>query len=106
MAHFRLTANVVKVLRAFLDEPGGECLDTDLVEDHYGYQLMAATGLPSGTLYPIVARMEAAGWVQAREEDVDPAVVRRKPRRYYRLTALGRVEARIAVDRQDRAVGR
>jgi hypothetical protein len=48
------------VLRAFLAEPGTE---------RYGLQLRAETGLPSGTIYPIVARLEQLSWVHSSCED-------------------------------------
>jgi DNA-binding PadR family transcriptional regulator len=56
-------------------------------EWHYGYDLSRRTGLKSGTLYPILVRLEAQGWLDARwAEDPAPG----KPRRHlYRLTARG-----------------
>ena len=75
-----------KVLAAFLDDPN---------LDRYGLDLMRATGHPSGTLYPILLRLQRAGWVTASWEDVDPAVAGRPARRYYRLTAEGLETARI-----------
>ncbi|HEY7466407.1 MAG TPA: PadR family transcriptional regulator [Dehalococcoidia bacterium] len=62
---------------------------------HYGYDLSKATGLKSGTLYPILMRLEAQGWLEARwEEAPQPG----KPARHlYRLTALGASEARSAL---------
>jgi DNA-binding PadR family transcriptional regulator len=53
----------------------------------HGYDLSRETGLKSGTLYPILIRLEQQGWLEARWED-EPAPG--KPRRHlYRLTALG-----------------
>ena len=58
----------------------------------HGYDLSIETGLKSGTLYPILMRLERAGWLEARWED-EPSPG--KPRRHlYRLTALGSDEAR------------
>lgn len=76
----RPTAAVVRVLDAFLEDPGA---------DRYGLDLMRASGYPSGTLYPILTRLERAGWIEARWEDLDPALAGRPARRYYRLTADG-----------------
>jgi DNA-binding PadR family transcriptional regulator len=59
--------------------------------------LMRDTGHPSGTLYPILLRLQRAGWVEARWEEIDAAVAGRPARRYYRLTADGVVAARTAV---------
>jgi PadR family transcriptional regulator, regulatory protein PadR len=57
----------------------------------HGYDLSRETGLKSGTLYPILMRLERQGWLEARWED-EPAPG--KPRRHlYRLTALGSEEA-------------
>jgi DNA-binding PadR family transcriptional regulator len=77
--------STLHVLRALLDDPAA---------DHYGLELMEATGLKSGTLYPILGRLEDRGWIVGRWEDVDPSEVGRAPRRYYRLTASGTAEAR------------
>ncbi|AGL14925.1 PadR family transcriptional regulator [Actinoplanes sp. N902-109] len=84
----RMTSSVLKVVAALLADPASE---------RYGLQIMQATGLPSGTLYPILVRLERAGWVGSRWEDVDPAAEGRPSRRYYRLTAEGVTEARREV---------
>lgn len=47
------------------------------------------TGLKSGTSYPILARLQRAGWVTSNWETVDPAEQGRPRRRYYRLTGAG-----------------
>jgi DNA-binding PadR family transcriptional regulator len=88
MAGPRLTSSVLKVMAALLADPDAE---------HYGLRLMQQTGLPSGTLYPILVRLERAGWVRSRWEQVDPAAEGRPTRRYYRLTAEGAAEARDEV---------
>lgn len=85
MADVRLTTAVARVLAAFLQEPDAE---------RYGLALMRATGHPSGTLYPILVRLQRAGWVSARWEDADPVEQGRPARRYYRLTPHGVIEAR------------
>ncbi len=57
----------------------------------HGYDLSRETALKSGTLYPILMRLEAQGWLEARWED-EPAPG--KPRRHlYRLSTLGAEEA-------------
>ncbi len=100
MAALRMTTSVLKVVAALLAEAETE---------RYGLQLMQDTGLPSGTLYPILVRLERAGWVASRWEDVDPVAEGRPTRRYYRLTGEGVVEARreVALMRQQmsRATG-
>jgi PadR family transcriptional regulator, regulatory protein PadR len=88
VADVRITVAVAKVLAAFLTDPAA---------DRYGLDLMRVTGHPSGTLYPILLRLQRAGWVLAEWEDVDPVVAGRPARRYYRLTPDGAVAARSAV---------
>lgn len=56
----------------------------------YGFDLMDATGLPDGTVYPLLRRLERRGVLTAAWED--EAVARaeqRPPRRYYALTPVG-----------------
>jgi DNA-binding PadR family transcriptional regulator len=56
----------------------------------YGFDIMDATGLPSGTVYPALRRMEAASLIASRWER--PAVAQREqrpPRKYYELTRSG-----------------
>ncbi|MBQ1045051.1 PadR family transcriptional regulator [Micromonospora sp. C72] len=84
----RLTIPVVKVHSALLAEPEAP---------RYGLDLMRLTGLPSGTLYPVLHRLQAAGWLAADWEDVDPVAAGRPARRYYHLTGEGVRSARLAV---------
>jgi PadR family transcriptional regulator PadR len=57
---------------------------------HYGWDIMDATDLPSGTVYPILRRIEEEGLVRARWEREGAARrEQRPPRRYYELTAAG-----------------
>lgn len=81
----RITTSVAQVLAVLLDDP---------LAQRYGLELMRATGLPSGTMYPILTRLQDAGWLQADWEDIDPVVAGRPARRYYRLTAEGAAAAR------------
>jgi PadR family transcriptional regulator, regulatory protein PadR len=76
------------VLRALLAEPTREI---------YGLQICAAAGLPSGTIHPILARLEGLGWLESRWEDAEPQEEGRPRRRYYRLTEDGAERARIAL---------
>jgi PadR family transcriptional regulator, regulatory protein PadR len=69
---------------------------------HYGYALSQITGLKSGTLYPILARMHDSGWVETKwESSSEPG---RPPRHLYRLTALGRTEAKRMITQSGRRV--
>lgn len=60
----------------------------------YGRQIAVATGLGSGTVKPIIDRLEAGGWVVSRWERGDAHDLHRPRRRYFRLTPLGVTEAR------------
>ena len=61
---------------------------------------MDATGLPSGTVYPILRRLDAEGVVRSRWEKEGVARQdQRPPRRCYELTAGGAVLAREAIAR-------
>ena len=56
----------------------------------HGWDIMDATDLPSGTVYPILRRIEEEGLVRARwERDGAARREQRPPRRYYELTAAG-----------------
>jgi DNA-binding PadR family transcriptional regulator len=58
--------------------------------NRYGLDLMTSTGLPSGTVYPQLGRLEKRGFVRAEWEPEDIARKEARPqRRYYELTATG-----------------
>jgi DNA-binding PadR family transcriptional regulator len=66
----------------------------------YGFEIMQNTGLASGTVYPLLRRFEATGWVSSEWEDAEEgAADRRPPRRYYRLTDAGEAELARGVER-------
>src|SRR4030095_14155412 len=53
----------------------------------YGFDIMDITGLPSGTVYPALRRMEDAGYVDSKWEKATIAQrEQRPPRKYYELT--------------------
>jgi PadR family transcriptional regulator, regulatory protein PadR len=54
----------------------------------HGYEIMAQAGLKSGTLYPLLMRLEDQGLLDARWEDSPQPG--RPPRHVYRLTSAGR----------------
>jgi PadR family transcriptional regulator, regulatory protein PadR len=86
MAAPRMTPQTTAVLAVLLEaDPEGEL---------YGLEILAGARLQAGTIYPILTRLAAAGWVSGRWEDTDAAVADgRPPRRYYRLTVEGRARA-------------
>ncbi|MGE5832841.1 MAG: PadR family transcriptional regulator [Acidobacteriota bacterium] len=78
-----------------------------LAQGHkFGFDIMDATELPSGTVYPALRRLEGAGFVDsAWEEDVRSRKAGRPRRRYYQLTRTGREQLAEAETRY-RAVSR
>jgi DNA-binding PadR family transcriptional regulator len=76
----RMSLQTLKVLEAFLENP------TDQLS---GAELMQRCRLASGTLYPILLRLESAGWFVSRWETIDPSSAGRPRRRFYRLTPSG-----------------
>jgi PadR family transcriptional regulator, regulatory protein PadR len=65
----------------------------------YGLELARLAELASGTVQPILARLEICGWVESRWEDQNPSEIGRPLRRYYRLTPDGVVYAVRALDK-------
>ena len=56
----------------------------------YGFDVMDQTGLPSGSVYPALSKLEKSGLVRSRWEGASVARrEKRPPRRYYEITALG-----------------
>ena len=56
----------------------------------HGFDVIDTTGLPSGTVYPALGRLERDGLVKSTWEDAAAAhAEKRPPRRYYRVTAQG-----------------
>jgi DNA-binding PadR family transcriptional regulator len=75
---FRVTAATVDVL--------DELVDSGL-NPIWGLRIIETTGRPAGSVYPILARLEAAGWVEsAWDDDVERPGPRR---RMYLLTDEG-----------------
>jgi len=58
----------------------------------HGYELTLVTGIQSGTLYPLLIRLEAKGFLRAEWQQ--PVTGGRPPRHAYRLTAAGEKLAR------------
>src|SRR5262245_46630264 len=66
----------------------------------YGFDILDVTGLDSGTVYPILSRLERDGLVRSTWEDEDRAHASGRPaRRYYAITADGRAALQEAVRR-------
>ncbi|GLC25594.1 PadR family transcriptional regulator [Roseisolibacter agri] len=71
----------------------------------HGFDVLDATGLESGTVYPILRRLEDAGLVRSHWEPVtESRDAGRPPRRYYELTGAGAEAVREARRRHPDAV--
>jgi len=92
----RITLPTAAVLRQMLTDP---------TADYYGFALAEATGFPSGTIYPVLARLETAGWLASFWEEGEPAQLERPRRRMYRLTGQGATAAREALAATQRLLG-
>jgi PadR family transcriptional regulator PadR len=83
----RTSKQTLTLLAALAEKPS---------EWHYGYALSRETELMSGTLYPILMRLEERGWLETQWETPEPTAEKRgghPPRHMYRLTASGRAAA-------------
>ena len=82
--HGRLSHAALKVLRAFL-----QAHDENVRAELAGADIMRAADISSGTLYPILLRLERNGALSSRWEEERPQDLGRPRRRLYRLTAAG-----------------
>ena len=64
----------------------------DAAEWKHGYRISQLTELKSGTLYPLLIRLEEQGFLESKWQETDRPG--RPPRHVYRLTQTGRVFAR------------
>jgi DNA-binding MarR family transcriptional regulator len=76
----RISPQTLRVLEAFVENPANQLS---------GAEVMQRCQLASGTLYPILLRLESAGWFVSRWESIDPSSAGRPRRRFYRLTPTG-----------------
>jgi PadR family transcriptional regulator PadR len=68
--------------------------------NRYGFDIMDRTGLPSGTVYPALSRLERMGLLRARWEAHEVARrEKRPPRKYYQITAEGKQRLLAAAER-------
>jgi PadR family transcriptional regulator PadR len=81
----RVTGATIAVLAALI-EHGEPC---------WGLAVIKASGRPAGSVYPILERLEKAGWISSNwEEDTSRPGPRR---RYYELTEDGATAARAVI---------
>ena len=66
----------------------------------YGFDIIDATGLPGGTVYPALRRLEETGYLDSRWEK--PSIAQAEPRpqrKYYELTRAGHEALALALKR-------
>lgn len=83
----RITAHALRVMGAIMNASSGEMSGVDISKQ---------SGMMSGTMYPLLLRLEDAGLLRSRWETDDPHVLGRPRRRYYSVTGLGATRARAA----------
>lgn len=83
-----MTLSTQRVLRALLD----------VGKPMYGREIVAASGVGEGSIYPILAKLRAAGWLEGHWEDTDPASDQRPRRRYHKIVSEREAEIRATLD--------
>jgi PadR family transcriptional regulator PadR len=86
MQDLDITPKMATVLKVFLEDPD---------QQRYGFELMKLTGMASGGLYPMLARLEAAGWLTRGKEAIDPRAAGRPARTHYTITGAAVSAARV-----------
>jgi PadR family transcriptional regulator PadR len=84
----RLSHQTLKVLSVFLEHPQERLAGSDILKQ---------TGMLSGTLYPILMRLERASWLESEWEQLKPSEIGRPRKRLYRLRAHGYNKANAAL---------
>jgi DNA-binding PadR family transcriptional regulator len=79
-----MTWQTQAVLKLLFDNQEGQ---------HYGLEIAKGVELATGSVYPILIRLEQAGWITSRWENIDPTVAKRRRRRYYQITEAGAQKA-------------
>ena len=84
----RLSGPTLRVLKLLIEKPP---------EGRSGADISRTLGISSGTLYPLLARLENAGWLKSEWEQIDPSQEGRPRRRFYKLTGFGQTSASRAL---------
>jgi PadR family transcriptional regulator PadR len=84
MSTVRMSAPTLRVLKFMLEAPR---------TPRSGAELSRYLNIKSGTLYPLLARLEAAGWLKSEWEQIEPSQEARPRRRFYILTGIGQTSA-------------
>lgn len=85
MEAIRLTSTTVQVLEILRAHP----------QPVYGLEVATKSGLMTGTIYPILSRLERAGWVIGTWDTADST--RGPRRRFYELTPQARAEVEALI---------
>lgn len=95
--NIRMSGPTLRLLKHLLESPR---------QGQSGAQISKATKTGSGTMYPLLQRLEIAKWIEGEWEDIDPSEIGRPKRRFYKLTPIGQVGAKKALaEFQTPAVG-
>lgn len=86
MQDLDITPKMARVLKIFLEDPD---------QPRYGFELMKLTGMASGSLYPMLAKLQGAGWLAKGKEDIDPRIAGRPARANYMITGAAVSAARV-----------
>ena len=97
VAEPRITSTVIAVFVVLLE---------DVLNPRYGMEIAKAASLSHTTIYDTLARLEAARWLSSEWETLAAHEDARPRRRLYRLTPLGEVTARRAVEEHVRTLAR
>jgi PadR family transcriptional regulator PadR len=79
-----VSRQLLKVLKMMVEKPQTPYSGADIARE---------ISVGSGTLYPLLQRLENAGWLKSEWEKVDPSEAGRPRRRYYKLTGRGQAHA-------------
>jgi len=96
MTKVRMSGQTLKLLKLMIERPR---------EARSGAEISRLTSIGSGTLYPLLQRLEAAGWLTSEWENIEPSEAGRPRRRYYKLTGLGQTQAVAALSELQTAPG-
>jgi PadR family transcriptional regulator, regulatory protein PadR len=91
------TIALLRVLSVLLEDPTAK---------RYGLELCKAAGLRSGSVYPLLTRLEQQRWLTSDWEDADPREAKRPRRRFYQLTGVGEREGRAMLEEAQRILAR
>jgi DNA-binding PadR family transcriptional regulator len=93
----RLSYQTLRVLRVLLEHPQRGVA---------GSEISQQTRILSGTLYPILMRLEKAGWLDSKWEELDPSEAGRPRKRLYWLTPDGYNKTQTALQELSVGAGR